>query len=211
MGLNRGFLFVFATFTLWMWSYSQSVSVSGIISEGVMFIYQTFPVLSSMRAIIQVDVYYPINSVRRQGSYPIMGIYTTADHINIKQRCTCVDYGQFRNKELHPGLTTAQNRSGSLRCEIDNVVMLHCTGNITVQDFIARNFSFSFGFNCSQINPFNSLKGLIYNFSITELTNETNCFELSHADICIVIYSMEWMLICLVVKINRPIDGGQRF
>ena len=51
-------------------------------------------------------------------------------------------------------------------------------------DFIPRNFSFSFGFNCFQINPFNSLKGLIYNFSITELTNETNCFELSHADIC---------------------------
>ena len=34
------------------------------------------------------------------------------------------------------------------------------------------------------MNPFNSLKGLVYNFSITELTNETNFFELSHADIC---------------------------
>ena len=75
-------------------------------------------------------------SLAEEGHYPILGIHTIQDHINIEQRCTHVDYGQFRNKELHPGLTTAQNRSGSLRCEIDNVVHAplhrkhHCAGTV---------------------------------------------------------------------------------
>ena len=169
---------------MWMWSYCQSASVSGIISEDVNFIYEIFPVVPSMRAIIRVDVSYPIESVVEEGHYPILGIHTMQDHTNIEQRCTHVDYGQFINRDMHPGITTAPNHSRSLRCEMDNVDMLHCTGNITVQDFIPRNFSFSFGFYCSQIGPTSSLKGLIYKISITNQTNETKCFELSHWDIC---------------------------
>ena len=188
-----------------MWSYSQSASVSGIISEDVMFIYKTFPVLSSMRAIIQVDVYYPINSVRKQGNYPMMGIYTTGDHINIIQRCTHVDHGQFINRDMHPVITIAQNHSRSLRCEMDNMAVLHCTGNITVQDFIPRNFSFSFGFYCSQIGPTSSLKGLIYNISITDQTNEAKCFELSHWDICYR-YLQYGVDVNLFGRQNKPTD-----
>ena len=74
----------------------------------------------------------------------------------------------------------------NLNCNMENTAnMLHCTGNITVQDFILRNFSYSFGFHC-----FNclgcSLRGLVYNLKIYGQTNETHCVKLSYwtADIC---------------------------
>ena len=55
---------------------------------------------------------------------------------------------------------------------------IQCRGNIIIQDFKPRNFSFSFGFNCDEIIPDSSLKGLDYNLTIHEQTNETNCISL---------------------------------
>ena len=73
-----------------------------------------------------------------------------------------------------------------LNCHVENTTkMLHCTGNITVQDFIPRKLSFSFGFQC--FGCFScSLRGLVYHFKIYGQTNETDCVELSYwtADIC---------------------------
>ena len=115
-----------------------AMTISGSVSDDVKFIYKKFPVQSSMRAIIEVDVYYP-------DSNPILGIYTTRDHVNIKQKCVIKRYGQLENKNMHPGITMlGSDLSRTLNCATDNT--LHCTGNITVQDFKPRNFSFSFGF-----------------------------------------------------------------
>ena len=153
------------------------MTISGSVSDDVKFIYKKFPVQSSMRAIIEVDVYYP-------DSNPILGIYTTRDHVNIKQKCVIKRYGQLENKNMHPGITMlGSDLSRTLNCDTDN--MLHCTGNITIQDFKPRNFSFSFGFQC--FNCFScSLKGLAYNLKIYGQTNETHCMALSRriVDFC---------------------------
>ena len=73
-----------------------STTISGEVSEDVKFIYEKFPVKSSMRAC--VDVYYPDSST---GPYPILGIYTTEDQVNIKQKCALKRYGQFGNTYIY--------------------------------------------------------------------------------------------------------------
>ena len=82
-----------------------SMSISGEITEDITFLHKTFPVPPSMRAIIEIDVYYTDSPLRKQGHYPRMGIYTTMDHINIKKRCTYIAFGQLAKHHLHPRLT----------------------------------------------------------------------------------------------------------
>ena len=58
-------------------------AVSGSISDNKMtFFHQTFIGQLSQRAIIEVDVYCHRRPI------PILGIYTTQDHVNIKKGCT---------------------------------------------------------------------------------------------------------------------------
>ena len=162
------------------WSNWLTTSVSGEISEDITFLHKTFPVPPSMRAIIHVDVSYP---ERMQEYYPMMGVYTTPDHINIKNQCTRIEYGQLGNKNLHPGLTSDQNVSTPLKCDTTRRDKLHCVGIITVEDFIPRQFSFSFGFHYDEITATSSLRGLVYKINLYT-TNETNCYDLLQEDEC---------------------------
>ena len=153
-------------------------SISDNISEDITFIHKTFPVPSSKRAIIQVKVRVPVKLVRKSRRYLMMGIYTTQDHIKIKKQCTHTRYGQLLNRDLHPGLTMSQNCSKPLTCEQFHYIRQFnealCKGNITVQDYFPRKFSFSFGFHCGRIS---SLRGLSYDI-IIHVSNETTGLEL---------------------------------
>ena len=159
---------VLVVLILLKWTCSLTTSISGEISEDLTFIYKTFPVPPSKRAIIEYDVHYQI-----YGNYfPGLGIYTTENHINIKKQCTYLEYGQLGNKNMHPKIRITRIH----RCIWENSDgKVHCIGNVTVQDFKPRNFSFSFGFSCKEITALSSLKGLVYSFSIHKQTNETNC------------------------------------
>ena len=135
-----------------------------------------FPVPPSKRAIIQVDVSYPISSVRMQGYNPMIGIYTAKDHIKFNKQCTRVGYSQLGNQNLHRPIRLDESDIRPPKCLKEGLDTIHCTGNITVQDYIPRNF-FSFGFYCNDI-AVSSLKGLFYNISIHEQSNDTNCISL---------------------------------
>ena len=50
---------------------------------------------------------------------------------------------------------------------------VNCRGKVTVQYFIPRNFSLSFGFECPP-SYMNSLKGFRYNITFSNQSNETN-------------------------------------
>ena len=157
------------------WTWCVTTSISGVISEDVTFIHKTFPVPSSKRAIIEVYVSFPYRYIVQRRKYPLMGIYTTKDHINIKKQCTSIWYGQLVNENLHFRIRKDRGHLQKLKCLKESDDNIHCTGNITVQDFKPRNFSFSFGFRCVWIS---SLKGLSYNITIHGQTNETNCISL---------------------------------
>ena len=159
----------------------HSVTISGSVSEQVNFIHKTFPVQPSTRAIIEVDVYYPVDEYyenKHSSYFPILGIYTTQDHVNIRSHCTDINYGQLLNFDLHPSITLDRYASRPLKCVNDNTTSIHCTGNITVQDFKPRNFSFSFGFKCGYRCGSCSLRGLIYKLRIHGQTNATKCVNL---------------------------------
>ena len=151
------------------WTHCAMDSVFGSISGNkTMFIQDMFNIPPSQRAIIEVDVYYQWETPY-QWKTPILGIYATQDHVNIKRRCTESLYGQVENGDSH--LVLDKYHSRTLRCEGANTSKTHCTANITIQDFIPRTFSFSFGRSYDVFNHFarfmiKPLKGLIYNISI---------------------------------------------
>ena len=136
-----------------------------------------FPVPPSIRAIIEVDVSFP--EFEWPNLHPVLGIYTTKYHINIKKQCTHVRYGQLLNENLHLKMRKDRGHLKTPRCLRESDGKMHCRGNITVQDFKPRKLSFSFGFRCTWIS---SLKGLTYNISIHQYSNKTNCIQLPYND-----------------------------
>ena len=177
-------LLLFEIIIQWKCCYSVSLltSISSEISDDVTFIHKTFPVPPSKRAIIEVDVSYPKNA----SYFPKLGIYTTQDHTNIRNRCQVSEFGQFGNGNLHPGITVQPREwTGPLTCRIDNTTnTIHCSGNITIQDFKPRNLTFSFGFKCKIVWRYIvSLRGLLYKMRI-HVTNETECVQLPTNHTC---------------------------
>ena len=172
MNMDVQIRFLLAAFTQWKLTFSMTASLSGRISENVSFFHEAFPVPPSMRAIIEVGVLVPSNLVRKSRRYPMLGIFTTQNHVNIRKQCTRTPYGQVLNRYLHPGLTLDQNRSKPLTCELfyDNLQVI-CRGFITVQDYLPRKFSFSLGFHCGRISL---LRGLVYAIKI-HVSNATTC------------------------------------
>ena len=81
MGVRIIIILLFLTQCYWTCSVFRTTPVSGSVSEDIM-------VPPSVRAIIEVDVSYLINSNRWGTILPVMGIYTTKDHINIREQCT---------------------------------------------------------------------------------------------------------------------------
>ena len=161
-------------------SHSHKAFVSGVILEDVTFIHETFPVPPSKRAIIEVNVSYPIQFVRQQGGYPIMRIYTSRDSADVRKNC--LEFHQipmFGNGNFDTTIITNQ-KCRYRSCEED---MLHYTRSITIPYFQPNNFSFSFGFYCSNINPRSSVKGLIYSI-VMRGTNETECLKLPAKNPC---------------------------
>ena len=169
------FIFVFLGFINWTHAYSLTASVSEFIFKDITFLHKTFPVLPSIRAIIEVDVYVQKRVINQWRRYPILRIYTTQDHTNLIKQCTYIEHGQLGNNDLHFGITMNQYRSEPLRCELVIFNAFHCKGNVTIQDYIPRNFSFSLGFHCDRIN---SLRGLFYSIKIHG-ANQTNCLKLT--------------------------------
>ena len=163
------------------WAYSITTSVSGEISENVTFIHKTFPGPAAKRAIIEYSVSFYFS---RYVEYLILGIYTTQDHVNLKKNCTYKNYGQVRNTAMHPDFGY---RNKNCKLGVNNT--RHCVGRITVQDFIPRIISFSFGFWCKHIDyPWLyghvSLKRLTFNITIYRQTEGVSCFPLTGDSIC---------------------------
>ena len=108
----------------------------------------------------------------------MIGIYTTMNHINIKKQCTHVPYVQLANGNLHRPIRLDESDIRPPKCLKEGLDTIHCRGNITVQDYKPRKLSFTFEFDCDRITSKSSLKGLVYNISIHEQTNKTNCIFL---------------------------------
>ena len=165
----------------------QALQFSGRINENTTFFYRKLPVTPSVRAKIEFTVSHQLGSEGYK--YPLMGIYTEYPTINIEQRCSYVTYGQLRNENLHPYLREGQYRT--TRCTSSGSDNVNCRGEVTIQDYIPRNFFLTFGFRCNVLHG-SSLKDLTYTISFTEQSNKTNsCIKYSekfHTNACNMFY-----------------------
>ena len=138
-----------------------SVTVTGKITEDRSFYYRKFPAPPSKSAKIEY-----INTF--SNDYVDLHMYTTEDHINIEKKSSFVDYGQLRNsfmnKQLSQGFTGCRPVNNQTKCGWDD----------RYQDYIPRNFGFSFGFKCQDV-PTKSLRGLSYSLTINYRPNDTKC------------------------------------
>ena len=177
MSTNMGMtcIFVFAIFALWHCTHSLTTSLSGDTSRNGNYFHEEFPVPPAKYAMIEVDILIPRDQV--PGTPLIMGIDTTK--YDFETRCINRQYGQLANKNLFTALTTYLDLSGPLRCWDSEG--FHCKGEISIQDYTPRNFSFLFGFSCYQ-RPWPSLY-LHYNMTI-HVTNKTSCSRLPAEHTC---------------------------
>ena len=170
-------------------NFTHSAHVSGIITENVTFFYRKLAVAPSIRATIEFKISYSQRSMRGERPVPLMGIYTQYPIINIAKQCSYNQYGQLRNENLHP---LKLGGYGKTMCELSGSDTVNCRGRVSVQNFIPSNFYLTFGFDCrwprihSPPGPtynglsMNSLKGMKYDISFSNQSNETNeCVDFS--------------------------------
>ena len=118
---------------------------SGTIMENTKFFYRRLPTFSSKMATIQYNVTYEKYLLIY---FPVIYIYTTENHSDLRTKCISSGYGQLRNEDfwipLNPRLIPY---GGKTKC-VEEYQEIHCSGKITIQDYIPRRFSFSVGFEC---------------------------------------------------------------
>ena len=137
----------------------SSVTVEGEITDDRSFYYRKLPAPPSKSARIEYTIMFP-------GDYVDLHIHTTEDHINIDKQCSFLPYGQFFNFRMHQELKQGQCNKGNIETT--------CTGSDKFQDYIPRNFGFSFGFKCDDASR-KSLRGLSYSVTIKDQSNNTKC------------------------------------
>ena len=147
----------------------SSVTVTGQIMDDRSFYYRRLPAPPSKSATIEYTIMFP-------GDYVDLHIYTTEIHINLKKKCSYLVYGQFLN--------TIMNQEFSLErreCFKSDGQMM-CKRGDNFQDYIPRNFGFSFGFKCQDASR-KSLRGLSYSVTIKDQSNDTKCTQMANIPI----------------------------
>ena len=148
-----------------------NVTLSGQVKTDTRFYYRKLSKFPSKMAEIEYSINFKKIDVKIS-----LDIYTTEDDLNLKTNCSNNVYGQLRNENLHTPMKLRSKPYRFTMCIIDdfNSDMVHCEGKVTIQDYKARNYVFSFGYRCKYVvRP--SLRGLSFNFTISGQTNETTC------------------------------------
>ncbi len=178
-------------------------SVSGTIETDTTFYHSKLSANPFKAATIQYSVRYKLGGFcipAMDMCSPTLEFHTTADHINIKERCFTHRKPQVFNEKIRaflpdqPSSFTKRDKylpaaqlysDKNLGCVLNkHSKMVHCTGQIKFQDFRPRVLSFVFGFRCRKyVGEANTLKGLQYNISSNEETNNTNCQMISKGKI----------------------------
>ena len=156
--------------------YINTYKLSGTIEEDIKFYHRKLSENPSILATIEYSVIF-----KHAFGGKKLRIFTSENHTAFKDECLSSNYGQLRNENLHTPLGANYRFT---KCEGDKYdpIFNHCYGKIRIQDYIARHYSFSFGFYCGE-NGNISLQGLSYNFSIYDQSNNTNCFSMPDYEI----------------------------
>ena len=171
---------------------ATNVTISDHIETDKTFYFHKLSLLSSKLATIDYSVNVNVTDIGikcvEYKTCLYLDIYTTEDNQNLKTRCVTNIYGQLRNENLHipmrltdmPNLINPGSPDKFNKCKMDDddSSIIFCTGRITIQDYLPRNYGFSFGYDCAYSNK-PSLRGLSFNISIFGQTNETICTNIT--------------------------------
>ena len=196
-------LVVFALVFLHQRLLASPLILLGHIDNDLDFYYREFSTFPSIEATIEYNITFNYTAALLQCSlcYPRLEIYTTKSDANLDRNCSVDVFGQLRNENLHTPLKPRNKKYRFTNCAKDaNYTqngVVHCHGKTKILDYIPRNYGFSFGFRCEQfeqkINV--TLRGLSYQISIYDQTNETRCYSMvpvgeeSTTEICARLYA----------------------
>ena len=161
----------------------SSLTLTGHITHDSEFYYREFLTFPPMVATIKYHISYNYTTDNPQcfSCYPKLDIYTTKSDANLERNCSVDEFGQLRNENLHTPLRPRDRLYRFTNCTKEIRGIVHCRGETKIQDYIPRNYGFSFGFRCEEIKR--SLKGLQYNMTIHSQTNETQCQSMAAVEL----------------------------
>ena len=166
---------------------ATSLTVSDQIGTNTNFYFRRLNVFPSKLAAIEFSVNFNTSDIAvkcvpsKQPCRVYIDIYTTKDDANLKTNCSNIDYGQLLNEDLHSPLRPGSYRFTTSKLDDVDSDMLHCKGRAMIQDYVPRNYGFSFGYDC-MYSERPSLRGLSFNVTISEQTNKTTCIKIPEID-----------------------------
>ena len=170
----------FGIFLAMRWMLISTLTISDEIIHETDFHYKNLSPFPSKLATIEYYIGYNQSDFvinHWMCGRPVFDIYTTQDDENLRRRCSYDNFGQLRNENLHTRLLPMKSPYRFTTCEADaqDTDVLHCYGKTIIQDFIPRNYGFSLGCECRRTAGMPKLKGLVYNISIYDQSNTTEC------------------------------------
>ena len=162
------------------WVLVSAITISDEITQETDFYYKSLSSYPSKSATIEYHISYNHSDFLLNYwtcGRPRFDIFSTKDDRNVKRQCSSDNFGQLRNENLHTRLWPMKNPYRFTMCKTDtgNHDVIYCYGKTMIQDFIPRDYAFSFGCQCVRTMPKPTFKGLVYNISIYSQSNRTKC------------------------------------
>ena len=155
----------------------HGVTIEGRINEDTNWFLSNLSVRPAMTAFIKYNIQYPEGR-----SQPIITFYYKGQNSsNLQNKCNKNMFGQLYNKHLAVALDRHQCREEDCTTHCFLIICSttcktwNCGGYITIQDFEPKPYFFSLGFECKNNR---NLKGLKYEVTIYDESNETSCVNL---------------------------------
>ncbi len=117
--------------------------------------------------------------IEKNQIFPLIKFYTMDTDVDLKLKCISRGYGQLFNQEMvipikpkpFKYVTVCGYSSRSTKSIL-------CTGNMKIEDFMPRNYSVSFGYECSRGEDMR-IRNLSYKISTSGQSNQSVCMKRS--------------------------------
>ncbi len=152
---------------------TTTVHFSDLITKNVSF--YSFPLSQypSKRITIEFSIFQKLYSM--EDTLTVMKLYTNNSNPNFSEECVKRYFGQLWNNYLFLPIRPGPYKDDVSCAFQGNKRTVHCTGVVTIQDFVVRHFSLAFGFLCSDVPGKNKLNGISFNITVFGQSNVTGC------------------------------------
>ena len=154
-------------------------TVTGAIEEDTSWFLSNLSVCPAMSVSIEYHIQYQCPSCvygGRPRNLPIITFYYNGqDSPNIQGRCNAEMHGQLYNEDLAVPLRGRYREK--FWCNYRYGGIRKCYGRTQIRDFEPKLYFFSLGFECNEAKG--NLKGLKYEVTIYDESNETSCVDLN--------------------------------